>query len=769
MKKIFTLLVLISQFSFAQDYITNQKVCIEDSLLLIRAKQSGGYFYGAHIDSAGNFDSQQAGYGDHKIFYSRKGIVDSSIITVGDTLEIELYQPEDKGTIVMLRPSVGSGAYTNDWKSSKFQSSENSNPLYNTGYPAKITYSLTTKSGCSTTIKKTVDESDFDYYRLQFLSQCGRINEIHIDSICDDCQVYYIEGAYTLEDSVLKFDQDRWDDGNAYLYIEYGNKDLYVTDTIELDASRYYFNDYILTKETGCLGNSIDISPRQKGNNFSWSTGEVTQSISPVITRDIQTFIVDYNANIWGHECNLREHVALIPKGCENSIKISGLTYVSNDPDRYDFYVDYWDETLSGVKVNLVNSGEVFYTESSGAFNFFLKPFEVETLVVSVPDGYFKTSNTQDTVIISGGQTEYSFQFGFVDGTNYTHSSFYNSTARPGFTSLAKVRVCNASESNLELDEIKVTVDNKAFFKSEDQEDYIQVVDSQYVSISTPTVNAKTCESFRVNFTTFPNEVFRGQNLCFETVITHSDNSFNDISNETYCSEIRGSYDPNHKEATVGNGIIPDSTEKLTYIVQFQNTGTDTAFKITIVDTLDKNSFDPSSINMLSASHDYTVHIDSNGVATWNFKNILLVDSNTNEPLSHGVFSFEIDLLENLPLSHVITNFVDIYFDYNQPVKTNTATNYYVIPTNATELNTIESILYPNPAVNNFTILIEADANKTMNFQLFSSSGQLVLKSTKSISKGSNNLNFDTHNLSSGTYYLEADGISIKKEIVILK
>ena len=60
------------------------------------------------------------------------------------------------------------------------------------------------------------------------------------------------------------------------------------------------------------------------------------------------------------------------------------------------------------------------------------------------------------------------------------------------------------------------------------------------------------------------------------------------------------------------------------------------------------------------------------------FHNILLPDSTTNEPASHGFFTFEIMAKEGLEDFTSIENTAGIYFDYNQPVITNTVRNTLV-------------------------------------------------------------------------------------------
>jgi uncharacterized repeat protein (TIGR01451 family) len=134
-----------------------------------------------------------------------------------------------------------------------------------------------------------------------------------------------------------------------------------------------------------------------------------------------------------------------------------------------------------------------------------------------------------------------------------------------------------------------------------------------------------------------------------------------------------GSYDPNDKRENHG-GIVTTSQvtegEYLQYTIRFQNTGTDTAFNINIRDTL-SNKLDWSSLEMISASHDYQLTISGGNKCYWNFANINLVDSNMNEPLSHGYITFRIKPKSTLIPGDVINNKAFIYFDYNLPVATN--------------------------------------------------------------------------------------------------
>jgi uncharacterized repeat protein (TIGR01451 family) len=148
---------------------------------------------------------------------------------------------------------------------------------------------------------------------------------------------------------------------------------------------------------------------------------------------------------------------------------------------------------------------------------------------------------------------------------------------------------------------------------------------------------------------------------------------------EVFCGKILGSYDPNDKLVSpVGftdKHITPPNTP-LEYTVRFQNTGTAPAFNVVILDTLSQH-LDMNTFEVLSVSHSYELIIlgDESPVLKWVFKDINLPDSTINEPASHGFVRYKILPKTDTPLGSEIKNFADIYFDYNDPIRTNTTLN----------------------------------------------------------------------------------------------
>lgn len=133
---------------------------------------------------------------------------------------------------------------------------------------------------------------------------------------------------------------------------------------------------------------------------------------------------------------------------------------------------------------------------------------------------------------------------------------------------------------------------------------------------------------------------------------------------------IIGAYDPNDKHVSPEQ-IDSTYNTYFDYTIQFQNTGTDTAFNVFITDTLSP-LLDYSTILPGLSSHSYSFALCS-GIAQWYFSNILLPDSNVNELGSHGFLKFKVKPLPIASTGFQIKNKASIYFDYNAPVITDAA------------------------------------------------------------------------------------------------
>jgi uncharacterized repeat protein (TIGR01451 family) len=214
----------------------------------------------------------------------------------------------------------------------------------------------------------------------------------------------------------------------------------------------------------------------------------------------------------------------------------------------------------------------------------------------------------------------------------------------------------------------------------------------------------------------------------------NDDDNWIDIS----CLENVGSYDPNDKQGfPIGYGdqhqIKPGT--RIEYLIRFQNTGTDTAFNIVVVDTL-SHTLDPLTVVPGASSHPYRFELTGEGVLKFHFENILLPDSFVNEPLSHGYVQFSIYPRSDVPLGTVIDNQAAIYFDYNLPVFTNTTThkiaeNFLLVAIQDPGAPDIRVQVAPNPMTDRSVLWVSGhDEQQPFVLEVYDRWGRRVLQQT---------------------------------------
>lgn len=209
-----------------------------------------------------------------------------------------------------------------------------------------------------------------------------------------------------------------------------------------------------------------------------------------------------------------------------------------------------------------------------------------------------------------------------------------------------------------------------------------------------------------------------------ESVVSYKD-AQSILSSDTTNVVVRCSYDPNDK-TVFPMGVTDENlvlmNEPLSYTIRFQNTGNDYAKNVVVIDTL-SSALDLETFEVVAASHNLKTNYTSDGVVEFRFDNIMLLDSTTNEPESHGFVKYRIKAKKDLPDNTVIENTAHIYFDYNPAVVTNTTMNtmtYTIlkneestaieVPSNATVK------LYPNP-IRDYSVLEFDNAGNDL-FQL---------------------------------------------------
>ena len=208
------------------------------------------------------------------------------------------------------------------------------------------------------------------------------------------------------------------------------------------------------------------------------------------------------------------------------------------------------------------------------------------------------------------------------------------------------------------------------------------------------------------------------------------------------------SFDPNSKQVFPG-GDISENDSVLTYTIHFQNTGTGTAVKVIVADTLSPY-LDASTVHNLAASRTYShFYVLPGGIVAWIFDSIMLVDSSVSFSGSQGFVMFSVQLKKGLTPGTDITNHASIYFDANAPVGTNITSNIIVTTAiNELQTNKVSVNTFPNPFIDNTTIVVDGLKEK-FDFSLYDVTGRLK-KIIPSID--TNRFELQRGDLSSGIY-----------------
>ena len=191
--------------------------------------------------------------------------------------------------------------------------------------------------------------------------------------------------------------------------------------------------------------------------------------------------------------------------------------------------------------------------------------------------------------------------------------------------------------------------------------------------------------------------------VCFEIEVIPAQADAISQNNKVFsCGTVSNSHDPNFK-SVYPISALPNSSEWVSYTIHFQNTGNAPAEKVVIRDTLDPQ-FILDSFVVLGSSHTMTTSKNNSALA-FLFSNINLIDSATDAELSQGYVSYKVKLSAQLSNNSLLKNTAYIYFDYNDPVVTNTCLFPIVEPKLSIGRHLKNGLsIYPNPNNGEFYI-----------------------------------------------------------------
>lgn len=223
------------------------------------------------------------------------------------------------------------------------------------------------------------------------------------------------------------------------------------------------------------------------------------------------------------------------------------------------------------------------------------------------------------------------------------------------------------------------------------------------------------------------------------------------------CVPVKNSLDPNQKLATpagYGDRHFIEANTAIEYHIDFQNTGNDTAYLVVIRDTLSEH-LDIRTLRSGASSHDYVLDLEGSNVLVFTFNNINLLDSITNEALSHGFVEYKIQQVANLPNGTEIENSAAIYFDFNAPIITNTTLHsigeaFITVAVDEPYKNDLSIKVFPNPISGQAFLRIDGLNLLVGQMQLYNSVGQQM----KTLSIRNNQIRME-ESLPSGVYFFQ--------------
>ncbi len=394
--------------------------------------------------------------------------------------------------------------------------------------------------------------------------------------------------------------------------------------------------------------------------------------------------------------------------------------------------------------------GLKIFTDSIGYFSLFLEKGNYSAKVLPYPY-YYKTCT--DSIAFSftnkGEKTDTLFLGSYVKDTVFDGSvKITSGNARPGFGISYTLNIGNVGTASQNCT-LRVVLDNNFTYSSVSGTAYSRY-SSNVMEWDIKPLGVKQTIKLAINGTVKSGTTLGTTMKTFASIIATSDaNIKNNL--DSAVNIVRGSFDPNDKQVfpagTGTNGFVGTNTKQtLRYHIRFQNTGTDTAFNILVIDTLSSN-VDISSFEEVGASHPYTYELLSGNVLKFTFNNVLLPDSNTNKALSNGYISFNINPKNGLAVGSKIRNNADIYFDFNEPVRTNTTITTFDNAASIKPIVTGQNKLkiYPNPGSGIATIKLgqAIGYNETVALEITDIYGKVVLQT---------NLTDDSYNLDISGY-----------------
>ena len=234
------------------------------------------------------------------------------------------------------------------------------------------------------------------------------------------------------------------------------------------------------------------------------------------------------------------------------------------------------------------------------------------------------------------------------------------------------------------------------------------------------------------------------------------------------CPTFRYSLDPNEKVVEPAGAVEPGT--RLDYTIYFENYGNDTAYAVSVEDSLPAG-LDVKSIKLGASSHPYQLEVEgttAQPVLYFNFNPIKLTGKRQDSVLSKGQVQFSISTRPGVARGSVVSNRAHIYFDRNQAV----TTAYARTPIAGESITSIKAkkadapgiTIYPNPTQGSCRIKLDVYKGQagSQTLRLLTLQGQRVLER-----KINGQAELQLSGLPPGIYLVLVDGLKAERLIIV--
>lgn len=579
---------------------------------------------------------------------------------------------------------------------------------------------------------------------------------LQMQGLCFDSTCYSINVELVNPDTI-----------SGYLWNDVNGNGLWDSGEPALTSGYVYLCS--ATNPQNCLWGWVDSNGHYQ---FIVAAGSYTLTSNYWAQNTIQTY--PYNPTTYSFTTNGGQNISGFNFGYQNqSIIICGVVYYDTNGNGVQ---DAGESGVANTHVKI--NGIWYYTNNNGQYHANVTAGNYTITYTNTPAGFSITQPSSGTYSVNAtqiGQTYCNNNFGiYADPSlqNLTIDIIPYTTVTPGFPAWYYIKYCNNGVFSMNG---TVTFQWDAGLNATGSSNFSVSPTTLNIAGHTATwdfnnLQPGECKYIFVNLVASTSLVLGSNTVELAMIEPIMGDAFPLNNVDTLHQVVVGSWDPNAKEVSPGvgpEGYVHPNT-KLNYTIHFQNMGTAPAVNIIVIDTL-SNLLDWNSLSMHAASHNYTLEFDANtGIAIWYFNNIMLPDSGSDYQGSMGAINFSINQKPNLANGTVINNLADIYFDFNEPVRTNTAKstiNTFV----GVEPRFIENLVsvFPNPVHDAAIFLNQSTNGGELHLVIRNVVGQIVENSSIP-AKGS--YRFNRNNLPSGVYLYEVisrDGKSAQGKLVI--